>query len=103
MRHQTGDTAVAVQKRLHPEQTVVCGGKRENRIPFAKTDVDLRETSHGTPRGAWADDKVPTHLDIAPAHFARNDTKALRCLRLVDPNRSLGNRSQKPRWSSQVC
>lgn len=73
MGDQTGDAAVAIEKRVDPEQAVVDGGDGEDRFRFADLAVGLVETFQKTGDGAGADGDVVADSDIAGAKLAGDD------------------------------
>ena len=100
MRHQPGDAAVAVKKRVNPQQAMMRGSGRNDGVGLAELAVDLFEAFQEARQRRGADRDVPSHRDIVVAQCARDDLDLFFCGGSSTQNRSSGSAAQKRRWIS---
>jgi len=67
MRHQAGDTAIAIQKGMNPNQPMVRRSRRKNGIRFSKPCVGVLEPLQKTRHGSGTDGDMPAYFDVAPS------------------------------------
>ena len=90
MRHQPDNAAVAVEKRMNPDETVMRCRCREYGFGFAEAAIDLLDALQEARYGGRADRDVIADPDITMAQFAGDHFDALLRLRVFDPQQIVG-------------
>lgn len=87
MRGETGDSAVAVEERVDPEQSTVAGGDGHDLLGLGEPPclVGLTEAGQEPRHGARADGYVVADLDIRGAQLPRLNRLPLAGLRVDGP------------------
>ena len=77
VRHEPGHAAVAVQKRVHPDKTVMGGGGGDDGFRLAQMPVGLFKTFQKARQCRSADGNMHSDRDVVVAELSRIDPDTL--------------------------
>src|SRR5437660_11883010 len=80
MRHEPSDTAVAVQKRMNPQEPVMRGSSGQNRVRFAAMVVHVLEALQESRRSTSADRDMAADFLVPLTQVAGDDEHSFHVL-----------------------
>ena len=85
MRHEPSDTAVAVQKRMNPQEPVMRGSSGQNRVRFAEMVVHVLEAFQESRHSTSADRDVAADSHVPLTQFSGDDANSFHVLGVFHP------------------